>query len=134
MLNQTKILCNIELTPKSTPSIREREGVLKNYIIPGDFSDKTTEYMKDCLWDYCEKVDGTNMSFYFDNHDIGIHGKTENARISPKLLQYMQSLVTVDKLAEIFPVKYDENDQEIPMVVRIYGEGFGGSIQKVANK
>lgn len=113
---------------------RERDGVLKNCIIPGDFSDKATEYLKDCLWDCYEKVDGTNMSFYFDGHDIDIHGKTENAQISPKLLQYMQSLVTVDKLVEIFPVKYDENGQEMPMVVRIYGEGFGGNIQKAASK
>lgn len=113
---------------------REKEGVLKNCIIPGDFSDKTTEYLQNCLWLCHEKVDGTNMSIYYDGHEIEIHGKSENAMIHPKLMSHMRSLLTLERLAEVFPIKVDENGDEALMTVRIYGEGFGGNIQGAAAK
>lgn len=109
---------------------RYREGDLKNCIILGDYSDKETEYLKDNLWLCFEKIDGTNMSYYWDGHNREIHGKSESAQIPPHLQKKMEELVTPEMLAEVFPIKYDENGNELPMNIRIYGEGYGSKIQK----
>lgn len=103
---------------------------LKNCIILGDFSDPETEYLKDLPWDCYEKIDGTNTSVYWDGHDIEIHGKSENATLHPKLIEAVKALFPVEKLAEVFPIRYEEDGvTERPFVVRIYGEGHGGNIQ-----
>ncbi len=106
------------------------EGELKNCIIIGDYSDKETEYLKDNKWLCYEKIDGTNMSYYWDGHNMEIHGKSESAQIPAHLLNKMKSIITSEMLADVFPIKYDENGNEIPMNIRIYGEGYGKKIQK----
>lgn len=108
---------------------RYKDGSLKNCIILGDFSDVETEYLKDNLWLCFEKVDGTNMSYYWDGHEREIHGKSENAQIPKPLKEKMEKLVTPEMLAGVFPIKYNEDGTEKPYVVRIYGEGYGGNIQ-----
>ena len=103
----------------------------KNHeIIPGEYSDPEVEYLKDLLWECYLKVDGTNMHYQWDGHTLEIHGKTERANIPPKLKEVMNNLVTKEMMEEEFPLKYDENGNEIPMMVRIYGEGCGQGIQK----
>jgi hypothetical protein len=102
----------------------------KGKIMMGDFSRPEFEYLHDVKWIAYEKIDGTNMSFYWDGHDMEIHGKTENASIPPRLLEAMNAIMTPEKLAEVFPIKYDENNFEVPMRVIIYGEGYGVGIQK----
>ena len=103
---------------------------VKGNIILGDYSRPEFEYMRSLKWKAYEKIDGTNMSYYWDGHTMEIHGKTENAQIPPRLEKAMKDLVSEEKLAEVFPVKYDEIGNEIPMLVIIYGEGYGAGIQK----
>lgn len=98
-------------------------------IIPGNYSEPEFEYLKDLLWECYLKIDGTNMHYQWDGHTLEIHGKTEKANIPPKLKAMMEKLVTEDMMKEVFPLKYDENGNEIPMMVRIYGEGCGQGIQ-----
>lgn len=102
----------------------------KGNIIIGDFSRPEFAYLYDVKWKAFEKVDGTNMSYYWDGHNMQIHGKSENASIHSCLLTVMEGLLNEDKLREVFPIKYDENGNEIPFMVRIYGEGYGVGIQK----
>lgn len=102
----------------------------KGNIILGDFSRPEFAYLYDNKWRGFYKVDGTCMSYYWDGHELQIHGKTEKANISSKLNTAMQNLLSVEKLQEVFPIKYDEEGNEIPFMVRIYGEGYGVGIQK----
>lgn len=102
----------------------------KGMIMLGDFSRPEFEYLYNVKWKAFEKVDGTNMSYYWDGHNMQIHGKSENASIPSRLLTVMESLLNEDKLREVFPIKYDENGNEVPFMVRIYGEGYGVGIQK----
>jgi hypothetical protein len=111
----------------------------KNNIIIGDYSLPEFEYLKDCLWDVSEKVDGTNMSyeifFYGDGEiaAINIHGKTENANIPKDLLAVMEGLVNNDRFTDAFKrLSKDENGNEVytwPKKVTIFGEGYGAKIQ-----
>lgn len=102
----------------------------KGNIVIGEFSRPEFDYLYDKLWLAFDKVDGTNMSFYWDGHEMQIHGKSEKANIPTKLKTAMENLLTSEKLKEVFPVKYDENGNEVSFMVRIYGEGYGVGIQK----
>ena len=102
----------------------------KGKIMLGDFSRPEFEYLHKLPWIAYEKIDGTNMSYYWNGHILEIHGKTENASIPPHLYKKMEELVTVEMMQKAFPLKYDENGNEIPMLVIIYGEGYGSKIQK----
>ena len=102
----------------------------KGKIMMGDFSRPEFEYLYNVKWRAFEKVDGTCMSYYWDGHNMQIHGKSENASIPSRLLTVMEGLLNEDKLREVFPIKYDENGNEVPFMVRIYGEGYGVGIQK----
>lgn len=101
----------------------------KGKIMLGEYSRPEFEYLHDVKWRAFLKIDGTNMSYYWDGHVLEIHGKSENADISPKLRAKMESILTAEKMSELFPVKYDEAGNEIPQKVIIYGEGYGVGIQ-----
>ena len=102
----------------------------KGKIILGDFSRPEFEYLHNLPWIAYEKIDGTNMSYYWDGHTLEIHGKTENASIPNHLFAKMNAMVTKEMMEKVFPLKYDEAGNEIPMLVIIYGEGYGSKIQK----
>lgn len=102
----------------------------KGKIMYGEFSRPEFEYLYNNKWLAFEKIDGTNMSYYWDGHEMQIHGKTENATIPAHLLKKMEQILSPEKLAEILPIEHDEEGNEKPFMVRIYGEGYGNKIQK----
>ena len=105
-----------------------------NKIILGDYSRPEIEYMKDLKWDVEEKIDGTNIFWFWDGHNMECHGKTVNAQFREDHLAILESLVTPASLSEIFPPKYDEEGNEVEMRVRIYGELYGKDIQKCGKR
>ena len=119
-------LCHQTYTKINTLYKRDEKG----NIIIGDFSLPEFKYLYNNKWLAFEKIDGTNMSFYWDGHEMQIHGKSENASIPSMLMDTMKTILTEEKLSEVFPIKYDENGNEVPFMVRIYGEGYGAKIQK----
>ena len=119
-------LCHQTYTKINTLYKRDERG----NIIIGDFSLPEFKYLYNNKWLAFEKIDGTNMSFYWDGHEMQIHGKSENASIPSMLMDTMKTILTEEKLSEVFPIKYDENGNEVPFMVRIYGEGYGAKIQK----
>lgn len=102
----------------------------KGKIMLGNFSRPEFEYLRNLPWIAYEKIDGTNMSYYWDGHTLEIHGKTENATIPLHLFGKMNTMVTKEMMEKVFPLKYDESGNEIPMLVIIYGEGYGSKIQQ----
>lgn len=114
-------------------TLYKRDSNNKNRIIIGDFAMPEFEYLYNNLWVCEEKIDGTNVFAWWDGHTVEFHGKTENANVPTHLLHKMAEIFTEEKLSEIFPLKYDENENEIPFEVKIYGEGYGVKIQKGGN-
>ncbi len=86
----------------------------KEYSIP------EIEYLKDNVWVWTEKVDGTNMRVCFEDGRIKIGGRTDNAQIYTPLLERMNELFTKEKLE-----KYEG--------LTFFGEGYGRKIQKVGS-
>lgn len=106
-------------------TLYKRDSSNKNKIIVGEFSLKEIEYLYDNLWSCEEKIDGTNIHYYWNGHVREFHGKTESADIPKHLLTKLDELFPIEKLKEIFPIKTDEHRDEIPFEVRIYGDGYG---------
>ena len=76
-----------------TPFERYTDGTKK--LIEGKFRNETIEYLKDNVWQFTEKIDGTNISIVWDGHTISFHGRTERAQIPPHLLKKLYELLTV---------------------------------------
>lgn len=86
-------------------------------------------------WRWTEKIDGTNVRVIFSpvvpnasaedvlingaGAFVRIGGRTDNAQMPVDLVTEVQTLITTEKMSAIF---------QSPVV--LYGEGYGGSIQK----
>ena len=90
-------------------------------LINGQWSLPEFEYLKDNVWVFTEKVDGTNIRVMFDGETVTFGGRTNNAMIPALLMVALQAqfLPLVGHLKEVFP------DGGC-----LYGEGFGAKIQK----
>lgn len=93
-------------------------------LLEGDYSLEEFGYLKDNLWTFTEKVDGTNIRVMYDGNKISFGGKTDKAQIPTFLMDKLQSRFStkVSKFAEKFGAE--------PIEVCLYGEGYGAKIQK----
>jgi ATP-dependent RNA circularization protein (DNA/RNA ligase family) len=74
-------------------------------------------------WQITEKVDGTNVRVgLLPGGVIKYSGRTENAQIPTKLLDYLQQTFTLEQLQLVFK---DSPDSEVVL----FGEGYGEKIQ-----
>jgi len=55
-------------------------------LLEDQFSIPEFEFLKDNLWSFSEKLDGTNIRVMFDGFKITFGGKTDNAQILTKLI------------------------------------------------
>jgi len=88
-----------------------------------EYSIPEFEYLKDNIWDFTEKIDGTNIRVMFDGENLRFGGKTDNAQMPVFLMEKLQSIFTKEKIQEVFPDVNPTNK------VVLYGEGFGAKIQ-----
>lgn len=109
-----------------TPFKRAEDGTKK--LLIGQFRDKTVKYLKDSQWSLTEKIDGTNIIVYWDGHNVSIHGRTSKSEIPKPLMEYLTKTFLTQEIEELFEQKFGEKE------VHLYGEGYGGNIQKVGMK
>jgi hypothetical protein len=95
-------------------------------LIEGDFSIPEFEYLQHNIWEFTEKVDGTNVRVMWDGIKVRFGGKTDNAQLSMKLVDRLFELFTLDDMDQKFP----EATTDEPVI--LYGEGVGGSVKKGA--
>ena len=105
---------------------RDLEGTKK--LIPGVYNNPTVEYLKDNIWQFTEKIDGTNVRVYWDGHKISFGGRTEDAQIPSHLVNVLNDMFLTDEVEQIFEQKFGE------MPVMLFGEGYGPKIQKGGGK
>lgn len=91
-------------------------------MIVGEFALPELEYLQNNIWEFTEKVDGTNIRIMSKDGVISFGGKTDNADIPTFLFAKLNEmfLPLQPKFVEEF------NDAE----VCFYGEGYGAKIQK----
>lgn len=105
---------------------RDLEGTKK--LMPGVFNNPTVEFLKDNVWQFTEKIDGTNVRVYWDGHKITFGGRTEDAQIPSHLVNVLNDMFLTDEVEQIFEQKFGE------MPVMLFGEGYGPKIQKGGGK
>lgn len=101
---------------------RDMEGTKQ--LLEGEFRNPTVEFLKDNLWQFTEKVDGTNISICWDGHTITFNGRTEKSQIPVHLLDYLLATFKTNEVEQIFEEKFGET----PVI--LFGEGYGPKIQK----
>lgn len=96
---------------------------LKHNIQLGEFSSPVFEYLKDNIWVFTEKVDGTNIRINLTDGKVRFGGRTARASIHAGLLNYLRETFTEEKMESVF------NIADTGAEVTLYGEGYGANIQ-----
>ena len=94
-------------------------------LLYGEYSLPEFEYLKDNIWVFTEKVDGTNIRIMWNGKDITFGGKTDNAQIPSFLVTRLNNLFMSIEQRGKFNDKFGEEGG-----VCLYGEGYGAKIQK----
>lgn len=97
-------------------------------IIHGDYSMPEFEFLKDNVWIFTEKVDGTNTRVMWNGDRIIFGGKSEDAQIPVHLLYKLQELFEGTVKRQIFIEVFGKE----PVEVCLYGEGYGNKNEKRA--
>lgn len=104
-----------------TVFLRNPETKFKT-LLEGQFALPEFEYLQNNIWEFTEKVDGTNIRVIFKDNQITFGGKTDRATIPASL---------ANKLNDIFlPLKGKFTEIFKDAEVCLYGEGYGSKIQK----
>ena len=85
-------------------------------LLMGKWATPELEYLSNNLWQFTEKIDGTNIRVMWDEQ-LRFGGKTDNAQIPVFLYDALQDMFT--------PSMFDEWESAC-----LYGEGYGAKIQK----
>lgn len=100
---------------------RDAEGTKK--LIPNEYRNETVEYLKDSMWYFTEKIDGTNIRVMWDGHNVSFGGRTDKAQIPKHLLKYLEEKFKITEVEELFEQTFGEKE------VILFGEGYGCKIQ-----
>lgn len=101
---------------------RDMDGTKK--LIEGKFRNKTVEFLKNNVWQFTEKIDGTNIRVHWDGHTITFGGRTDKADIPKHLLSKLNEVFSNNSTEELFEQMFGEKE------VILFGEGYGAKIQK----
>jgi hypothetical protein len=111
----------IEYNKIETLYKRDMDGTKK--LLEGEFRNPAVEFLKDNIWQFTEKIDGTNIRVYWDGHKVQFGGRTERAQIPSDLVNYLNSVFGTSEAEQIFEEKFGETE------VILFGEGYGPKIQ-----
>lgn len=93
-------------------------------LIEGEFRNEAVEYLKDNIWQFTEKIDGTNIRVCWNGHKVEFKGRTDRADIPKHLLSRLEELFLNNESEELFEQLFGEKE------VILFGEGYGPKIQK----
>lgn len=111
----------IEYNKIDTLYKRDMEG--SKQLIEGEFRNPTVEFLKDNVWQFTEKIDGTNIRIHWDGHTVHFGGRTERAQVPTHLLDFLMATFSTNEAEQIFEEKFGETE------VILFGEGYGPKIQ-----
>ena len=103
-------------------NIYERDHNTKK-LIEGKFTDETIEFLKDNIWQFTEKVDGTNIRIIWDGHKVSFAGRTDKAQMPAELSNLLFEWFGGEENEQLFEQKFGST----PVI--FYGEGYGKGIQ-----
>lgn len=101
----------------------ERDEKTKK-VIEGKYRNPTVDYLKNSMWQFTEKIDGTNIRIFWDGNKVKFYGRTDKAQIPATLVNRLTELFGGETNEEMFEQKFGANQ------VMLVGEGYGEKIQK----
>lgn len=96
---------------------------LTKKLLPGEYRSEAVDFLKDCEWEFTEKIDGTNIRVHWDGHKVEFAGRTDKATIPGKLLEYLDQAFGGEVNEQVFEEHFGDKD------VILFGEGYGAKIQ-----
>lgn len=108
-----------EYTKIYPPFTRYTEGPQKNKLCQGSYFSPEVSTLATLLWHWTEKIDGTNTRIHWDGHRVRFGGRTADAQVPVKLLDFLQDSFPEELFEQTFFGK----------PVTLYGEGCGAGIQ-----
>jgi hypothetical protein len=123
------VLCRMKEYHKIQTIFKRDMTQKKAPLILGEYSLPEFEYLKDNLWVFTEKVDGTCIRVMWDGEKVTFGGKTDNAQMPVFLLYKLQELFEGDEKRYHFVKQFGVSADD-PVQVCLYGEGYGARIQK----
>jgi len=100
----------------------KRDEISKK-LIEGSYRNETVEFLKDMMWEFTEKIDGTNIRIIWDGHKVSYAGRTDKAHIPAELMNRLVELFGGEANEQIFEQNFGEKE------VMLVGEGYGAKIQ-----
>ena len=101
----------------------------KNYktLLEGQYSTPEFLYLKNNMWTWTEKVDGTNTRVMYNGEAITFGGKSDKSQIPSQLVNNLNArfLPRLDFFGTVFNKDLQDDCQ-----VCLYGEGHGEKIQR----
>ena len=82
-------------------------------LMPGVFNNPTVEFLKDNVWQFSEKIDGTNVQIAWDGHKISFGGRTADSSIPSHLVNKLNELFLTDEVDQMplqYPLQKNEAD------------------------
>ena len=95
-------------------------------IIEGDYSLPEFEYLRDNIWVFTEKVDGTNVRVHWNGESVVLGGRTKDAQMPMFLISKLNEIFEGTVRKQTFIKQFGSE----PTDVTLYGEGYGAKIQK----
>lgn len=92
-------------------------------LILNDFRNPTIAYLKDNMWAFTEKIDGTNIRIHWDGYKVEFGGRTDKAQIPGPLLSKLNEMFATSEAEELFEQTWGDKE------VILFGEGYGPKIQ-----
>lgn len=92
-------------------------------LILNDYRNSTVAYLKDNMWVFTEKIDGTNIRVHWDGHKVEFGGRTDKAQIPGTLLGKLNEMFATSEAEELFEQTWGDKE------VILFGEGYGPKIQ-----
>ena len=105
---------------------RDENGSKK--LIEGSWRNDTVRFLADNIWEFTEKIDGTNIRVIWDGHNVTFGGRTEKADIPKHLKNKLLEMFGNDETEQLFEQVFGEKE------VIFFGEGYGPKIQAVGSQ
>lgn len=96
---------------------------LTKKLLPNEYRNEAVEFLKDCQWEFTEKIDGTNIRVHWDGHKVDFAGRTDKAIIPSKLMEYLVQTFGGEVNEQVFEEHFGNKE------VILFGEGYGAKIQ-----
>lgn len=93
-------------------------------LLADEYRNPAVEMLKNCEWEFTEKIDGTNVRVVWDGHKVSFYGRTDRAELPTRLVEALEVAFGGEVNEQIFEEHFGETE------VILYGEGYGAKIQK----